>query len=104
VLLGLKAYRYLRHGRAAVGVVRSVVTPVPGIVTVQSPAPSQAVYRETQFQPVQVDTFAEAYAYAEREVGTRYPASKDLMETLRSLINQYLAGKGIKPRNTPSQS
>lgn len=72
----------------------------PSIVAMQSPPAPQATYRETTFVPVEVDTFAEAFAWAEIEIGRAYPGAVGNLHQIRSLITQYLASRGInlKPK------
>ena len=49
----------------------------------------------TQVAPYQVDHVSEALAFAVREIVRKYPGRVDTVETLKSLVNQYLASKGL---------
>ena len=57
---------------------------------------------ETRFTPYERDTFAEAFAWAETELARKYPGAVGTLESLRGLIDQYLAAKGVTrtPGNT----
>lgn len=68
----------------------------PPMVTVDSPPPRQAIVPETRFAPYERDTFAEAFAWSEAELARKYPGSVGTLESLRGLIDQYLAAKGVK--------
>ena len=68
----------------------------PPMVTVDSPPPPQAIVPETRFAPYERDTFAEAFAWSEAELARKYPGSVGTLESLRGLIDQYLAAKGVK--------
>ena len=97
LLGGLALWRTLRkrrrRGRPARDPPRAEPPPV---VTVDSPAPPQAIVPETRFAPYERDTFAEAFAWAETELARKYPGSVGTLESLRGLIDQYLAAKGFK--------
>jgi len=66
----------------------------PVTVTVDTPPPPQAIVPETRFAPYERDTFAQAFAWAEVEIVRKYPGAVGTLESLRSLIDQYLAAKG----------
>ena len=68
----------------------------PAVVTVDTPSPPQAILPETRFTPYERDTFAEAFAWAETELARKYPGSVGTLESLRGLIDQYLAAKGFQ--------
>jgi len=68
----------------------------PPVVTVDSPPPPQAIIPETRFAPYERDTFAEAFAWAEAEMARKYPGSVGTMESIKGLIDQFLAGRGVK--------
>ena len=65
------------------------------MVTVDAPPTPSAIVPETRFAPYERDTFAEAFAWAETELARKYPGSVGTLETLRGLIDQYLAAKGV---------
>ena len=71
------------------------------MVTVDSPPPPQAIVPETRFAPYERDTFAEAFAWSEAELARKYPGSVSTLETLRGLIDQYLAAKGLTRAERP---
>jgi hypothetical protein len=71
------------------------VTPPP-VITVDSPPPPQAIVAETRFAPYERDTFAEAFAWAEAEMVRKYPGAVSTLETMKGLIQQFLAAKGVK--------
>lgn len=79
-------------------------TPKPSVVTVGSPPPPQAIVPETRFAPYERDTFAEAFAWAETELVRKYPGAVGTLESLRGLIDQYLAARGVKRPSVPSSS
>ena len=91
ILGGLALWRTLRRPRDP----PAKVTPPP-VVTIDSPPPPQAIVPETRFAPYERDTFAEAFAWAEAEMARKYPGSVSTLETLKGLINQFLAAKGVK--------
>ncbi|WP_437226015.1 trypsin-like peptidase domain-containing protein [Planctomicrobium sp. SH661] len=72
----------------------------PPVVTVESPPPPQAIVRENQFVPYERDTYAEAFAWASAELARKYPGSVSTLETLRGLIDQYLAARGLTGRSS----
>ena len=73
----------------------------PPVVTVDTPPPPQAIVPETRFAPYERDTFAEAFAWAETELARKYPGSVGTLESLRGLIDQYLAAKGLTRAERP---
>ena len=73
----------------------------PPMVTVDSPPPPQAIVPETRFAPYERDTFAEAFAWSEAELARKYPGSVGTLESLRGLIDQYLAAKGLTRAERP---
>lgn len=74
------------------------VQPRPPVITTENPPPPQAIIQENTFVPYERDTFAEAFAWAERQAVTKYPGSSEVVQLLRSLVNQFLASKGIRPK------
>lgn len=70
----------------------------PPVITTENPPPPQAIIQENTFVPYERDTFAEAFAWAERQAVTKYPGSSEVVQLLRSLVNQFLASKGIRPK------
>lgn len=70
----------------------------PPVITTENPPPPQAIISENTFVPYERDTFAEAFAWAERQAVTKYPGSSEVVQLLRSLVNQFLASKGIRPK------
>lgn len=74
------------------------VQPRPPVITTENPPPPQVVVPTTQFAPYERDTFAEAFAWAKAEHGRRYPGSVSVLEAVQSMIDQYLASKGITRR------
>ncbi|MEO2031488.1 MAG: trypsin-like peptidase domain-containing protein [Planctomycetaceae bacterium] len=68
----------------------------PAVVTVDTPSPPQAILPDTRFTPYERDTFAEAFVWAETELARKYPGSVGTLESLRGLIDQYLAAKGFQ--------
>lgn len=73
----------------------------PSMVTVDSPPPPQAIVPETRFAPYERDTFAEAFTWAESELVRKYPGAVGTLESLRGLIDQYLAAKGLTRADRP---
>lgn len=69
--------------------------PVP-IIPTETPPPPQVVIPTTQYAPYEVDSFAQAFAWAEGEYVRKYPGAVGTVEGIKSLITQYLAAKGIK--------
>lgn len=72
----------------------SSVPVAPPVVTIQQPAPPQQIIREPQFTPYEVNSHAEAYAYAADQVGRQYPGSIGTIETINGLMRQFLNSKG----------
>lgn len=68
----------------------------PTVITTENPPPPQVVIPENHFVPVQVDAFAQAYQWAEKQAVQKFPASGDAFSYLRSLINQYMASFGYR--------
>ncbi|MCA9091558.1 MAG: trypsin-like peptidase domain-containing protein [Planctomycetaceae bacterium] len=97
ILGGLALWRTLRRRRTPKPArdPPARVTPPP-VVTIDSPPLPQAIVPETHFAPYERDTFAEAFAWAEAEIARKYPGSVSTLETLKGLINQFLAAKGVK--------
>jgi thiol-disulfide isomerase/thioredoxin len=99
---GLALWRTLRRRRESQPVRDSpdVSSPFPPrsppVVTVESPPPPQAIVPETRFTPYERDTFAEAFAWAEAEMVRKYPGAVSTLETMKGLIRQFLAAKGVK--------
>jgi thiol-disulfide isomerase/thioredoxin len=98
ILGGLALWRTLRRRRDP----KSARDPPPNVipppvVTVENPAPPQAIVPETRFAPYERDTFAEAFAWAESELVRKYPGAVSTLEALKGLINQFLSAKGVKP-------
>lgn len=69
--------------------------PAPVIPT-ETPPPPQVVIPTTQYAPYEVDSFAQAFAWAGGEYVRKYPGAVGTVEGIKSLITQYLAAKGIK--------
>ncbi|QDU39675.1 hypothetical protein Mal4_40210 [Maioricimonas rarisocia] len=115
IAAGLAACNALRRRRRRIGrtgrdppvapTSAQVPTPEPpATVSVDAPPPPQAIVPETRFAPYERDTFAEAFAWAEAELARKYPGSVGTLESLRGLIDQYLAARGYRPpasRNEP---
>ncbi len=97
ILGGLALWRSLRRRRSPKPArdPPEKFTP-PSVVTVDSPPPPQAIVPETRFAPYERDTFAEAFAWAEAEMARKYPGSVSTLESIKGLINQFLAAKGVK--------
>ncbi len=97
ILGGLALWRTLRRRRSPKPArdPPAKVTPPP-VVTIDSPPPPQAIVPETRFAPYERDTFAEAFAWAEAEMARKYPGSVSTLESIKGLINQFLAAKGVK--------
>lgn len=56
---------------------------------------AQKTPNDVQFVDVEKDTFAEAFTWSIAEAGRRHPGAIGTIEHLKSLIQQYLAAKGI---------
>ena len=63
------------------------------IVTVDTPPPKQIVTPEVRYAPYAVDEFSEAFAWAETQMARKYPGSIGTIETLKSMIDQFLTSK-----------
>lgn len=99
ILGGIALWRTLRTRRRRAHPVRdppaaesSLVKPPP-VLTVDSPPPPQAILTETRFAPYERDTFSQAFSWAETELARKYPGAVGTLESLRGLINQFLAAK-----------
>ncbi|MEW4530209.1 trypsin-like peptidase domain-containing protein [Maioricimonas sp. JC845] len=104
IAAGLAAWNALRRHRRRTGRTGrdppDAPTPEPEpppTVSVDAPPPPQAIVPETRFAPYERDTFAEAFAWAEAELARKYPGSVGTLESLRGLIDQYLAARGYRP-------
>lgn len=62
----------------------------PRVVTVDAPPLPQVTQTDTRFVNVEKDTFAKAHAWAQEQLVRRYPGAVPSVETLNSLIQQYL--------------
>lgn len=87
-------YRRLRRKRRPPPVVREV--PKPFAVPVDSPPLPPEVIHSTRYEPYPVNDFREAFGWAEIEYVRKFPGSVDTLETLKSMISQYLSSKGKK--------
>lgn len=96
LLGGIALWRTLRKRRRSRTGRDPPATEKPPVVTVDSPPPPQAIVPETRFAPYERDTFAEAFSWAESELVRKYPGAVGTLESLRGLIDQYLAAKGLK--------
>lgn len=56
---------------------------------------AQKPAQDIEFVNVETNTFAEAFQYAAVQFARRYPGAVSTVETMESLIQQYLASKGI---------
>lgn len=63
------------------------------VVTVDTPPPKQIVTPEVRYAPYAVDEFAEAFAWAETQMARKYPGSVGTIETMKSMIDQFLTSK-----------
>ena len=102
VLGGVALWRTYRKAKQVVtGTVQQQPPQVPPapptIITTETAPLPQAVLPETRFAAYERDTFAEAFAWAEGQMAQKYPGSVSTLETIRSLISQYLSAKGIRP-------
>lgn len=63
------------------------------------PIVNRIVEHDTRFVRVEVDLHQEAFDWACTELVKKYPGTIDAVETLKSLVNQYLNSyrKGTKP-------
>jgi hypothetical protein len=102
--LGVAGF-FLRAWRRASGasnpeprqVVRQeTVREVPVVVTTQTPPPPQQVVTQNQYVPVDVDTHADAYAWATAELVKKYSGAEGTVAMLDSLIQQHKAAKAGK--------
>ncbi|MFV0444715.1 MAG: trypsin-like peptidase domain-containing protein [Planctomycetaceae bacterium] len=101
VLGGLALFRTLRRRKREAKAARDPPPQVdpPPVVTIDSPPPPQAIVPETRFAPYERDTFAEAFAWAQAEMARKYPGSVGTLESIKGLMDQFLAAKGV--RRTP---
>lgn len=103
--------RALRRGVAGAGVAQASTGQASGTQT-SGVAPSPSTIRETipfpvsvdapptpqyrgvdqRFVSVESDRYEQAHAYAAEQLARRYPASVTYIESMKSLINQFLAG------------
>ncbi|PQO39358.1 hypothetical protein C5Y96_05750 [Blastopirellula marina] len=60
------------------------------VVTMENPPPEQITRTHTEYVPVETDRYAEAHAWAREQIVRKYPKTVDAVETLQSLIDQYL--------------
>ena len=100
--LGVAGF-FLRAWRRASGasnpeprqVVRQeTVREVPVVVATQTPPPPQQVVTQNQYVPIDVNTHADAYAWASAELVRQYPGAQGTVAMLGSLIEQHRAAQG----------
>ena len=99
--LGIAGF-FLRAWRRASGastseprqiVRQQTVREVPVVVATQTPPPPQQVVTQNQYVPVDVDTHADAYAWATAELVKKYSGAEGTVAMLDSLIQQHKAAK-----------
>ena len=72
---------------------QQTVREVPVVVATQTPPPPQQVVTQNQYVPVDVDTHADAYAWATAELVKKYSGAEGTVAMLDSLIQQHKAAK-----------
>jgi hypothetical protein len=72
---------------------QETVREVPVVVATQTPPPPQQVVTQNQYVPVDVDTHADAYAWATAELVKKYSGAEGTVAMLDSLIQQHKAAK-----------
>lgn len=65
-------------------------------VIIENPPPQQATSHSVHYAPYETDTTAEAFAWAKSEFGRRYPGSIGTLETITSMMDQFISGKKTK--------
>jgi hypothetical protein len=75
---------------------QQTVREVPVVVATQTPPPPQQVVTQNQYVPVDVDTHADAYAWATAELVKKYSGAEGTVAMLDSLIQQHKAAKAGK--------
>jgi len=63
------------------------------VITIDTAPPEQFVTPEVRYAPYAVDEFSDAFAWAETQMVRKYPGSIGTIETLKSMIDQYLSSK-----------
>ena len=72
---------------------QETVREVPVVVATQTPPPPQQIVTQNQYVPVDVDTHADAYAWATAELVKKYSGAEGTVAMLDSLIQQHKAAK-----------
>lgn len=67
-------------------------TAVPFPISIDAPPTPQYRAVDQRFVTVETDRYEQAHAYAAEQLARRYPASVTYIESMKSLINQFLAG------------
>jgi hypothetical protein len=75
---------------------QQTVREVPVVVATQTPPPPQQVVTQNQYVPIDVNTHADAYAWASAELVRQYPGAQGTVAMLGSLIEQHRAAQGGK--------
>jgi hypothetical protein len=75
---------------------QETVREVPVVVATQTPPPPQQVVTQNQYVPIDVNTHADAYAWASAELVRQYPGAQGTVAMLGSLIEQHRAAQGGK--------
>lgn len=64
------------------------------VVAVDTPPPPQTTQHDLRFVHVEKDSHSAAFAWAATEFTRKYPGAAGTIETMQSLIRQYLSSKG----------
>jgi hypothetical protein len=72
---------------------QETVREVPVVVATQAPPQPQQIVTQNQYVPVDVDTHADAYAWATAELVKKYSGAEGTVAMLDSLIQQHKAAK-----------
>lgn len=62
-------------------------------IAVDAPPSAPRVHTETHYVPIETDRHQQAHAWAKEQVARRYPGATATLETLDSLISQFLEGR-----------
>jgi outer membrane murein-binding lipoprotein Lpp len=65
-------------------------------IAVDAPPSPQIINTETHFVSVELDTYQQAHAWAKAQLVRRYPGAVETVETLDSLISQFLDSRKAK--------
>lgn len=78
-------------GKATAAAQRVDTRVVP--IAVDAPIVPPKIHTETHFVEIDSDRHRQAHAWAKEQLARRYPGASPTLETLDSLINQYLEGR-----------